>query len=76
MHDILRIVRIVLSVVFGTLGFFIIYSYNVNKNFGVILGGGVYLLASALSISLSAWWPLIVGFIIVHILQKIGFNPY
>ena len=74
--QVLGVFRLIIGIVFSFQGFFTIYSYVVNKSIGVIYGGLAYLFAGILSIILSSWLPLIIGYISVHIIQKLGFNPY
>jgi hypothetical protein len=40
-----------------------------------LLGAAVFLVAAIASYSLTAWWPLIVGFALLCIFKRMGLDP-
>lgn len=61
----------------GIMGFFVLVSaskYNFTQ-LGLTLGGLSYLAAGLLSLNLSTWWPLLVGWFLAFVFRKLFGDP-
>lgn len=69
METIFNFLFVISNILFTFLGFSILYSFFHTKNFIYLVAGLIYLSATTLSINLSAWWPLIIGLLLAHMLR-------
>jgi hypothetical protein len=60
---------------FALMAFGLFCGFASAKHVGLLLAGLAYGGAAAASLYLTAWWPLVVGFVLAWILRMVGLDP-
>ncbi|MGB5035371.1 MAG: hypothetical protein WBQ66_02130 [Blastocatellia bacterium] len=58
-----------------TLGFGGLVAFATSRHIGVLLGALVFIGSGVAAIVLVAWWPFLVGFVVVWALRFLGLDP-
>jgi hypothetical protein len=53
----------------------IFFAFSRNKHHGLLLIGIVYVSSAIAAITMTEWWPLLVGFLIAWVLRAMGMEP-
>ena len=51
------------------------FAYRRTGHFGMFLMGLTYGASAGLAITLTHWWPLVTGFVLVWVLKLLGLDP-
>ncbi|MEQ1774297.1 MAG: hypothetical protein ABL891_10995 [Burkholderiales bacterium] len=60
---------------FASMAFALFFAFSRSKHYGLLLLGCTYLSGAVLSVVLTEWWPLVVGFAMAWVLRAMGMDP-
>ena len=54
---------------------FMLFAYYRSRHFGLFIMATTYASSGLLALSVSHWWPLVTGFVLVWLLRFMGLEP-
>jgi hypothetical protein len=61
--------------VFVLIAAFMLFAYYRSRHFGLFIMATTYAASGLLALSVSHWWPLVTGFVLVWLLRFMGLEP-
>ncbi|HKU71100.1 MAG TPA: hypothetical protein VJQ51_09690 [Burkholderiales bacterium] len=61
--------------VFVLIAAFMLFAYYRSRHFGLFIMATTYASSGLLALSVSHWWPLVTGFVLVWLLRFMGLEP-
>ena len=71
----MKIVLYIVIGIFAVMGLGVLSSYAASKRIELLLAGVVFLASATASAALDSWWPLLLGFVVLWFLRRVGFDP-
>ena len=54
---------------------FMLFAYYRSRHYGLFIMATTYAASGLLALSVSHWWPLVTGFVLVWLLRLMGLEP-
>jgi uncharacterized membrane protein (UPF0136 family) len=72
---IVSIVIYIVAALFAVLTIGLLFAYYRERQAGTLLMGVIYGTSAGVAVTLMAWWPLVVGFILAWVIKIMGLDP-